>query len=90
MKWLWITLGVAAGFLLGNSGGRQRVAGWTKRAASDAGMTSASGAVLDSARSMGKEVREAAASKSSDALSSAADTITDRLDAVTDAVKEHS
>jgi hypothetical protein len=46
--------------------------------------------VLDSARSVGREVREAATSKSSDVLSGAADSITDKLDAVKETVKEHS
>lgn len=90
MKWVWIGLGVAAGFLLGNRGGRERVAGWTKRAAEDTGVSSASEHVLDSALSVGKEVREAATSRSSDLLADAADSITDRLDAVKDTVKEHS
>lgn len=90
MKWLWISLGVAAGFLVGNSGGRERVIRWTKHTAADAGVTSASEHVLDSARSVGKEVRDAATSKSSDLLSGAADSISDKLDSVKETVKEHS
>jgi hypothetical protein len=90
MKWLWISLGVAAGFLVGNRGGREQVLRWTKRTAQDAGVTSASEHVLDSARSVGKEVREAATSKSADVLAGAADSITDKLDAVKETVKEHS
>ena len=90
MKWVWIGLGVAAGFLLGNRGGRERVARWIKRAAEDTGVSSASEHVLDSARSVGTEVREAATSRSSNLLADAADSITDRLDAVKDTVEEHS
>ncbi len=90
MKWLWISMGVAAGFLFGNRGGREKVLQWTKRTAQDAGVTSASEHVIDSARSVGREVRDAAASKSSDVLSGAADSITDTLDSVKETVKEHS
>ena len=83
MKWVWVTLGLGAGFVLGTRAGRGRfdqMARWTKGAADDFGLSSASGQVKDSAKSVADDLHEAATAKAQDALGKAADVISDKLD----------
>jgi hypothetical protein len=53
MKWVWMSLGFGAGFVLGTRVGRERfdrLAGWSKGTANDVGLIHASERIMDSAR----------------------------------------
>ncbi len=93
MKWVWITLGGAAGYVLGTRAGREqfnRIAGWTKGASKDVGLSAAAAQIADSARSAGSTLHDAASSRSQAVLGDVADAVTDKIDAATDTVANAS
>jgi hypothetical protein len=56
LKWVWMSVGFGAGFVLGTRVGKERFDRFVHRskgAADDMGLTSASERVMDSARSVG-------------------------------------
>ena len=92
MKWIWMGLGVTAGYVLGARAGREqfdRIAGWTKGASREAGLSTAAAQVADSARSAGATLHDAAMTRSQSVLGDVADAMTDRIDSTTDAVSSH-
>jgi hypothetical protein len=89
MKWIWITLGAAAGYVLGTRDGREqfnRIAGWTKGASKDVGLSAAAGQIAESARSAGSTLHDVATSRSQSVLGDVADAVTDKIDAAADSV----
>ena len=90
MKWVWMSVGLGAGFVLGTRVGQERFDRFvhrSKRAADDIGLTSASERVVDSARSAGADLHDVATARSEAALGHAADTIVERIDSVGEAVR---
>jgi hypothetical protein len=89
MKWIWITLGATAGYVLGTRAGREqfnRIAGWTKGASKDVGLSMAAERIADSARTAGTTMHDAATTRSQSVLGDVADAVAGRIDAATDAV----
>jgi hypothetical protein len=84
MKWIWITLGLGAGFVLGSRAGREqfeRIVRWSKGASDQIGMSTAAEQIAESARSAGETLHEAATARSHSVLSDLADAVSGRLDA---------
>jgi hypothetical protein len=88
MKWVWVSLGLGAGYVLGTRTGKERLdrfARWSRGAADDIGLSSASEQIMDSAKSAGGDLHDAAAARSQAVLGKAADAIAERIDSVGDA-----
>jgi hypothetical protein len=92
MKWVWISLGLGAGYVLGTRAGREqfdRLTSWGKGAADDLGLSTASEHVADSARSVTKDLRDATVAKSQAVVGDAANAISGHLESVSDSVTPH-
>ena len=90
MKWVWMSVGFGAGFVLGTRVGKERFdrfVHWSKGAADDIGLTSASERVMDSARSAGADLHDVATARSEAVLGHAADTIVEHVDSVGESVR---
>ncbi len=90
MKWVWMSIGFGAGFVLGTRVGQERFdrfVHWSKGAADDVGLTSASERVMDSARSAGADLHDVATARSEAVLAHAADTIVEHIDSVGESVR---
>ena len=90
MKWFWMWIGFCAGFVLGTRVGKERfdrLLQLSKAASDDIGLTSASARVMDSARSAGAELHDAATTRSEAVLGHAADSIAEQIDSVGESVK---
>ena len=89
MKWVWMSVGFGAGFVLGTRVGKarfDRFVHWSKGAADDIGLTSASERVMDSARSAGADLHDVATARSEAVLDRAADTIAEHIDSIGESV----
>jgi len=90
MKWVWMSVGLGAGFVLGTRVGQERFDRFvhrSKRAADDIGLTSASERVVDSARSAGADLHNVATARSEAVVGHAADAIVEHIDSVGESVR---
>jgi hypothetical protein len=90
MKWVWMSVGFGAGFVLGTRVGQERFDRFvhrSKRAADDIGLTSASERVVDSARSAGADLHNVATARSEAVVGHAADAIVEHIDSVGESVR---
>ena len=90
MKWVWMSLGFGAGFVLGTRVGKERFDRFVHRskgAADDIGLASASERVMDSARSAGADLHDVATARSEAVVGHVADTIVEHIDSVGEAVR---
>ena len=90
MKWVWMSVGFGAGFVLGTRVGKERFdrfVHWSKGAADDIGLTSASEQVRDSARSAGADLHDVATARSGAVLGRAGDVIVEHIDSVGESVR---
>ena len=90
MKWVWMSAGFGAGFVLGTRVGKERFdrfVHWSKGAADDIGLTSASEQVMDSARSAGADLHDVATARSGAVLGRAGDVIVEHIDSVGESVR---
>lgn len=91
MKWIWISMGAAAGYVLGTRAGREqfdRMSGWAKAASKDVGLSNAAEEIVGSARSAGSSLQDAATAHAQSVVADVKGSVTDRLDAVASSANE--
>ncbi len=91
MKWMWISLGAAVGYVFGTRAGREqfnRMSSWAKSASKDVGLSDAAEEIVGSARSAGSVLQDAATAHTQSVLADVTGSVTDRLEAVANSASE--
>lgn len=82
-RYIWLTVGLGIGYVLGARAGRQRydqLTAWVRRTSDDFGVAGAVDRVVDTAKGTAMDLRDDAVDRSREALDNSAQTVSDTIE----------